>query len=96
MGQLQSAQKPIVKAARVLAGAGDPTPDGCFGEIEDASRGTWTETFGNGVQDLGDLGRRRFETVEWGMPPRCEFPAARLAIEILDRVIRRAVVSVPN
>jgi hypothetical protein len=45
----QGAQKPIVKAARVLAGPGDPTPDGCFGVIEDASRGTWTETFGDGV-----------------------------------------------
>ncbi len=39
------------------------------------------------MQDTGDLGGKRFETVERGVPSRREIPAARLAIDILDRVI---------
>jgi len=79
----------------MLASAGDPTPDGGVGELEDASGCLRTEAFGDGVQHLGDLYGWGLEAVERGVAPGRDLAVAGLTIQVLDRVMP-AVVAVTN
>jgi hypothetical protein len=76
----------VVQALGVLAGTGNPTSDSCFRELKDTRGGVSAETFGDGVQDLGNAGLRGFEAVKGGVPAGGELSAAGLTIEILDRL----------
>ena len=69
------------------ARSSDPTPNGPIREIEDPRRAVWAEAFGYGMQDLSDAGDWGAESVEGGVSTRREFVVARLAEEILDRIM---------
>src|SRR5512137_727479 len=72
-------------------GAGEPAADGGFRQLKDPGRSLDAKPFSDGVQDLGDLGGRCFETVEGGIPPGGELLVASLAVEILNGVVASVV-----
>lgn len=86
MGERQAAEELVMQGMRMEAGARQPTLHGCVGQVKDAGGGLEAEAFGDGMQDLGDCGGQGLETVEWGVPARCEFMMAGLTIEVLDRI----------
>ncbi len=51
----------------------------------------WAEAFGYGIQDLSDAGDWGAESLEGSVSTRREFVVARLAEEILDRIMKAMV-----
>ena len=91
MGEMQAAEELVMQGMRMEAGARQPTLHGHVGQVKDAGGGLEAEAFGDGMQDLGDCGGQGIETVECGVPARCEFMMAGLTIEVLDRITATVV-----
>lgn len=86
MGEMQAAEELVMQGMRMEAGARQPGAHSSFGQLEDARGRARAEACGDGMQDLGNGGRQSFETVERGVPARCEFAMAGLTKEVLDRI----------